>query len=113
MTNQYALEATQHEVTEAYRNLDRMLNGGDKEHAMKAAIRLADQDPRRLWNYLREYSCLRISVEETTPLLIVNALSENWAQDQKDVFIARAVLELVQATKGNSSRHDEEIPLTF
>ena len=100
---QYAIATTEHEIVDAYRNLDRLLASGQKQNAMKHAVRLASQDASRLWTYLREYTSSNISVEETTPLLIVNALSNNWAQDHQDVFVAHAVLALVQATKGNSA----------
>jgi hypothetical protein len=100
---QYALATTEQEIADAYRNLGRMLISGQKENAMKQAIGLIKQDAVRLWNYLREYTSSDVSFLETTPLLVVNALWNNWAQDHKDVFVAHAVLALVQATKGNSA----------
>lgn len=101
--SQYAIATTEHEIADAYRNLGRMLTSGQKENAMKQAVRLVNQDASRLWNYLRAYPSTGVSFLETTPLLAVNALWNSWAQDHQDVFVAHAVLALVQATKGNSA----------
>ena len=99
----YALQSTEHEIADAYRNLGRVLTGGQKEYAMKAATSLVRQDATRLWNYLREYASVCISIEETTPLLLLDALSNYWAQDHNETFVSRAVLVLIRATKGNTA----------
>ena len=68
--------------------------------------RLAKQGSVKLWNYLREYSSLLVSCLDNDPLLVVNALSNNWDRDHSEVFVVRAVLALVQATKGGNTAAD-------
>ena len=69
------------------------------QEAVKQAIRLASQNEVRLWNYLREYASLEVNYRETTPLLVVKALSDNCQEEKSPVFVAQAVLTLVHAPK--------------
>ncbi len=100
----YALETTEREIEKAYIDLGRMLQLGQSQNAVKQALGLAKLDSKRLWNYLRGYASRGLNYRETTPLLVVNALWNNWQQDNDDIsFIGHAVLTLVNAPKGQSA----------
>lgn len=99
---QYAIATTEREIEQAYIDLRRMLQLGQGQNAVKQAVGLAGTDSTRLWNFLRAYTSTDLNHRDTDPVLVVNALYSNWVQDQNDVFIAQAVLTLVNATKNRS-----------
>ena len=100
----YAMETTEREIEKAYIDLGRMLQLGQSQNAVKQALGLAKLDSNRLWIYLRGYASRSLNYRETTPLLVVNALWNNWQQDNDDIsFIGHAVLTLVNAPKGQSA----------
>jgi len=98
---QYAIATTEREIENAYLDLRRMLTTGRSREAVKQAIGLASHDEARLWNYLREYASLEINYRETTPLLVVRALADNWQAEKNPEFLAHAVLTLIHAPKGD------------
>ena len=100
---QYAIATTEKEIAQAYIDFHRMLTLGRSREAVKQAIGLASQDEVRLWNYLREYASSQVNYRETTPLLVVKVLSDNWQAEKRTVFLAQAVLTLVHAPKGDST----------
>ena len=99
---QYAIETTKREIDDAYIDLRRMLQVGQRENAVKQALGLARSDAAKLWNFLKAYISTDLSYRDTSQLLAVNALYNNWVQDQNDIFIAQAVLTLMNATKSRS-----------
>ena len=90
------------EKTLAYNELRRLLQGGQSQNAVKQALGLAGTDAAKLWNFLKAYISTDLNYRDTSQLLVVNALYNNWVQDQNDIFIAHAVLTLVNATKNRS-----------
>ena len=99
---QYAIATTEKEIAQAYIDFHRMLTLGRSHEAVKQAIRLANQNEISLWNYLREYASSQVNYRETTPLLVVKVLSDNWQAEKNPVFVAQAVLTLVHAPKNDS-----------
>ena len=100
--NAYALETTKNEIENGYRELSRLLQGGQGALAVKQAICLAKIDATGLWNLIKTYLSTDLNHRDTSELLVVSALYNNWVQDQNDIFIAHAVLTLVNATKNRS-----------
>lgn len=98
-----ALETTERELNDAYIDLNRVMRLGQNKNAIDRAVRLAKQDEKRLWNYLRAYSSTVVNFRETNPLLVVNALWINWNQDQDISFVTHAVLTLINTTKADSA----------
>ena len=99
---QYAIETTKREMDDAYIDLRRMLQLGQRENAVKQALGLAKKDVSRLWNFLTAYVSTDLNYRDTSELLVVSALYNNWVQGQNDIFIGHAVLTLVNATKTRS-----------
>ena len=98
----YAIKTTEREIENAYNELRRLLQGGQGLNAVKQALGLARSDAAKLWNCLKAYISTDLNYRDTSQLLVVNALYNNWVQDQNDIFIAHAVLTLVNATKNRS-----------
>jgi len=98
----YAMETTKNEIENGYRELSRLLQGGQGALAVKQALRLAEIEPTSLWNFLKAYVCTELNHRDTSELLAVNALWNNWSHDQQDIFIAHAVATLAKATKNRS-----------
>jgi len=48
---QYAIETTKREIDDAYIDLRRMLQVGQRENAVKQALGLARSDAAKLWNF--------------------------------------------------------------
>lgn len=100
--NMVSVKATEQELERAYADLRRLLQLGRVHEAIRQAILLAKSDSRRLWDYLREYASVEVTYRETTPLLVVKALSDNWQATEAPVFIAHAITALIGAPKGDS-----------
>lgn len=98
----YQLETTQCEIDQAYVDFRRMLNLGRSHEGVKQAMRLAKQDAAQLWSFLLQYASVEVNYRENDPVLVVNALWTNWLNIREDVFIARAVMTLMNAPKGDS-----------
>lgn len=98
----YAIKTTELEIENAYNELRRLLQGGQSLNAVKQALGLAHSDAVKLWNCLKGYISTDLNYRDTSQLLVVNALYNNWVQDQDDIFIAHAVLTLANATKNRS-----------
>jgi hypothetical protein len=98
----YALETTKNEIENGYRELSRLLHGGQGALAVKQALYLAKIDATNLWNTLKAYVSTDLNYRDTSELLAVNALWNNWSHNQKDIFIAHAVATLANATKNRS-----------
>jgi hypothetical protein len=98
----HAMETTKNEIENGYRELSRLLQGGQGAFAVKQAFHLARIDANSLWNSLKAYVSTDLNHRDTSQLLVVNALYNNWSQDQQDIFIAHAVLTLANATKNRS-----------
>jgi hypothetical protein len=102
-TNAYAMATTTKEIDDAYRDFQRMLQIGQIENAIKQALGLLKQDPTRLWNYIRAYTSKEINYRDTTSLLAVNALWNNWKEENDFSFVVHAVLILVNLPKESSA----------
>jgi hypothetical protein len=100
---QHAMATTEREINDAYRDLHRMLKLGQIKNAVDQAVRLANQDETRLWNYLRAYPSTDIGYREVHPLLVVNVLWNNWQAEKELSFVSHAVLTLANAPKGESA----------
>src|SRR6202166_4825178 len=98
----YAIKTTEREIENAYNELHRLLQGGQSQNAVKQALGLARSDAAKLWNYLKAYISTDLNYRDTSQLLEVNALYNNWVVGQNDIFIAHAVLTLANATKNRS-----------
>jgi len=98
----HAMRTTQNEIDNGYRELGRLLQGGQGALAVKHAFYLAKTDATSLWNFIKAYVSLELNHRHTSELLAVNALWSNWVQDPSDIFIAHAVLTLANATKNRS-----------
>jgi hypothetical protein len=98
----YAIKTTEREIENAYNELRRLLQGGQRENAVKQALGLASSDATELWKFLKAYISTDLNYRDTSQLLVVNALYDNWVQAQTDIFIAHAVLTLANATKNRS-----------
>jgi hypothetical protein len=101
-TQQYAIATTEREIEQAYIDFRRMLTLGRSHDAVKQAIKLAKLDANTLWGFLLHYTSSEVNHRENEPVLVVNALWNNWLSTRKDVFIARAVLVVVNAPKTDS-----------
>jgi hypothetical protein len=102
MSTAYAIKATEKEIEQAYIDFRRLLGLGRSYEAVKHALRLAEQDPKQLWNFLTLYTSTDVNYRETTPLLVVSALRSNWENENNTVFIAQAVQVLLNAPKSDS-----------
>jgi hypothetical protein len=98
----HAIKTTQNEIDNGYRELSRLLQGGQGALAVKHSFYLAKTDATSLWNFIKAYVSLELNHRHTSELLTVNALWSNWVQDPSDVFIAHAVLTVANATKNRS-----------
>ena len=99
----YALETTKQEIENGYRDLTRLLNGGQIVYAAAAALGLAKYDAAELWRFLKSYASTDLNYRDTQHLLVVDALYNNWIQDPtNESFIAHAVATLANATKTRS-----------
>ena len=101
--SEHALATTPKEIDEAYLDLRRVLQSGRSPEAIKLAIGLAKHDEKRLWNYLRAYASTELNYRDTSQLLAVNALWNNWQQDNDNSFVVHAALILASAPKGQSA----------
>jgi len=102
-TNAYAMATTAKELDDSYRDFQRMLQIGQREHAIKQALGLLKHDPTRLWNFIRAYTSKEINYRDTTSLVAVNALSNNWKEENDLSFVVHAVLILVNLPKESSA----------
>jgi hypothetical protein len=99
----YALETTKNEIENGYRDLNRLLTGGQNTYAVKAALGLAKIEAAELWKFLKSYASTDLNYRDTEHVLVVNALYNSWVQDPTStVFIAHAVLVLASATKNRN-----------
>ena len=99
---EYAIATTEREIEQAYIDLRRMLTLGRSHDAVKQAIRLAKLDANTLWDFLLHYTSSEVSHRENEPVLVVNALWNNWQSYKDNVDIAHAVLTLINSPKGDS-----------
>jgi len=102
-TGTYATATTAKEIDDAYRDFQRMLQIGQRENAIKQALGLLKQDPTRLWNYIRAYTSKETNYRDTTSLLAVKALWNNWKEENDLSFVVHAVLILVNLPKESSA----------
>jgi len=99
----YALETTQQEISDGYRDLTRLLNSGQSKYAVDAAIGLTKVDANELWKFLLNYGSTELNYRDTDHLLILSALHDSWIDDPTNpIFVAHAVLTLAGATKVRS-----------
>jgi hypothetical protein len=100
---EYALETTKREIENGYRDLTRLLNGGQNAYAVAAALGLAKIDTTELWRFLKSYTSTDLNYRDTEHLLVLHALYNSWVQDPtNEAFIAHAVAILASATKTRS-----------
>ena len=102
MSTAYAIKATEKEIEQAYIDFRRLLGLGRSYDAVKYALRLAEQDPKQLWNFLTLYTSTDVNYRETNVLLVMSVLRASWNNDNNPAFIAQAVVALVNAPKGDS-----------
>jgi len=69
---------------------------------VKQAITWAKDNADDLWSFLTLYASTDVSYRETNTVLVVNALRNNWQSYKDNVYIAHAVLTLINAQKGDS-----------
>jgi hypothetical protein len=102
-TNAYAMATTAKEIDDAYQDFHRMLQIGQRENAIRQALGLLKQDPTRLWNYIRAYTTKEINYRDTSSMLVVNALWNNWKEENDFSFVVHAVLVLANLPKESSA----------
>ena len=101
--NMYALETTKNEIENGYRDLTRLLNGGQALHAVQAALGLVKVDVEQLWRFLKNYASTEINHRDTNHILVLDALHTSWLHDPTNTnFIVHAVATLANATKNRS-----------
>lgn len=100
----YQLEKTQWEAEQACNDFRRKLATGRSHEAVKQAIIWAQDNAHDLWSFLTLYASTDVNYRETNTVLVVNALRNNWQSYRDNVYIAHAVLTLINAQKGDSLR---------
>ena len=102
-TSAYDLTTSAKEIDHAYVDFHRMLQVGQRENAIRQALGLLKHDPTRLWNYIRAYTSKQTNFRDTTSLLLVRGLWENWKEDNDISFVIHSVLILVNLPKESSA----------